>query len=192
MKRPDNELLPRRGFLAASSLLMLGTPLVGFAQPEPRETASGKDLPDELTPEETRQVEASVMGRAFASRFGHGYSCAESSLGAGLELLGKPEELVWAAAGFGGGLQHKDLCGLLTGSIMSIGFAAGMVEGERKQKSQYRREAVNELWDWWIARAPLHCLAIREGRKGFKVCHRLGRITAVKVEELLGRAKPAL
>lgn len=38
-----------------------------------------------------------------------------------LRYLRKPEELVWAASGFGGGLYHKDLCGFLAGRIMALG-----------------------------------------------------------------------
>jgi hypothetical protein len=102
-----------------------------------------------------------------------------------LRFLKKPEDTAWAASGFGGGLGHKDLCGFLTAGVMAIGVHAGTLPLERKAAKEACGRKVKEYWEWWAAAAPLHCGEIREGRTGYKVCERLGRLAAAKLEQLL-------
>jgi hypothetical protein len=151
-------------------------------------TPKGADLKEELTPEENEIVNRSAMGNDIANYFGKGLSCAESGLMVSLRFLKKPEDLVWFAGGFGGGMNHKDLCGFLTSGIMAVGLYAGTLSVERKEAREICGRKVQEFWQWWSSTAPLHCADIREGRTDFKVCHRLGRLAAARLEELI---KPA-
>ncbi len=102
-----------------------------------------------------------------------------------LRLMKKPEELVWVAGGFGGGMQHQDLCGFLTAGFMAIGLHSGTLNIEKKDAKARCSQNVNSYWSWWSSTAPLRCSAIREGRKDFKVCLRLGKLASIKLEELL-------
>jgi hypothetical protein len=130
-------------------------------------------------------VKSSVMATDMGKIFGRDYSCAESALAVALRYMKRPDDLVWAAGGFGGGLNHEDLCGFLTGSVMAIGFYAETLKVERKEAKKRCYQKVDEFWDWWAKTAPLHCSEIREGRTDFKVCYRLGKLAAVKLEDLI-------
>ena len=145
----------------------------------------GPELPEELTPAEMEVVNRSEMAKDIANFFGKGYSCTESILMVGARYLKKPEDLVWVAGGFGGGLNHRDLCGFLTGGVMIFGLHAGTLPMDRKAAKAACSQKVKEFWAWWVSDVPLHCAEIVEGRKDSKVCQRLGRLAAAKVEELI-------
>jgi hypothetical protein len=121
--------------------------------------------------------------------YGKGYSCAESMLLAGLRFLKRPEDLVWAASAFGGGLMQRDLCGFLTAGEMVIGLHAGGLGLERQAAKEICGRNGRELWKWWIETAPLHCAEIREGRTDSRVCARLGKLAAARIEEMIGPAR---
>ena len=135
------------------------------------------------------------MAKDLKNYFIKGYSCAESLLMVSLKFLGKPEELVWIASGFGGGLYHKDLCGFLTSGVMAIGLSSGMLKKERLEGKEHCLQKLNQYWDWWASTAPLHCSEIRKGKTGpeedpeYRACQRLGQLAAVKIEELI---RPAI
>jgi hypothetical protein len=97
----------------------------------------------------------------------------------------KPEELVWAAGGFGGGMGHQDLCGFLTAGVMAIGLYTGNLGTSKNDAKALCSRKVDAYWTWWESKAPLHCSEIREGHANFKVCHRLGRLAAAELESLL-------
>lgn len=179
----------RRDFLATSSFWALGTGLTGtnlFAQDQDGE-AKKPVLLQELTPEELELVESSTVAMDLENFFGSGkgYSCAESGLIVGLRYLEKPEELVWVAGGYGGGLGQQDLCGFLTGGFMAIGLAAGDLPLEKKEAKRQCREMTNSYWNAWTSMAPIHCKEIREGQTDFKVCRRLGKLASVELEKIL-------
>lgn len=188
MKQQEPTEIRRRQFLASSSIMLIGAPFLAPFPLVQQNPPRGPDLPEELSPAEAEIVNNSAMARDVANFFGKGYSCAESGLAVGLHHLRKPEDLIWTAGGFGGGLYHGDLCGFLTGSVMAIGLYAGGLQMERGAAHKVCAQKLNEFWTWWISTAPLHCSEIREGHKDFKVCHRLGRLAAAKVEGLLGTA----
>lgn len=177
--------LRRRDFLSSAALLAAGCCLTG---PCPLRTSifqSEQGLPEELTPAELEAVKKSSMAGEFEDYFGKGYSCAESLLMLGLRHLRLPEEFVWAAAGFGGGMQHKEVCGFLTAGIMALGLAAGRLKLERKEAKAWSKKRVDAYWSWWTAQAPVRCADIRKEGTSFKVCRRLGLLAAAKVEELI-------
>ncbi len=105
-----------------------------------------------------------------------------------LRFLNKPEGLVWVAGAFGGGLNNRDLCGFLTAGEMAIGIYCGDLKLERKAAKEICNKKAREFWQWWISVAPLHCAQIREGRTNSRVCSRLGKLAAAKIEETI---KPA-
>ena len=188
MKTLENLKLSRRTFVTSISGILAGYPLFGAPSFSSRSIQETQNLLEELTSEEQEWVENSSMAKDLETLFGKGYSCAESLLMVSLKYLDKPEELVWAAAGFGGGMTQKDLCGFLTAGIMGIGLAAGKLKLERKEAKKYSSQLVKEYWKWWKSVAPLKCSDIRTPGTSSKVCARLGKLAAAKIEELINRA----
>jgi len=191
MKKSDVLIMPRREFIASASFLVLGARLSGMSPLSMQSAQVAQELKEELTPEEFMIVEKSVMAKDLKSYFGKGYSCAESLLMVSLKFLGKPEELVWLASGFGGGLYHKDLCGFLTSGVMAIGLSAGMLKKDRLEGKEHCQQNVRQYWKWWTSMAPLHCSEIKKEGTSSKVCRRLGQLAAVKIEELIKPARAA-
>ena len=195
MKKPEVLVMPRREFIASASFLAIGAQLFGMSPFSSQSAQAPRELKEELTPEELKIVERSIMAKDLKNYFHEGYSCAESLLMVSLRFLGKPEELVWLASGFGGGLYHKDLCGFLTSGIMAIGLSSGMLNKERAEGKEHCKQKVKEYWKWWTSIAPVHCSEIRKEDTsskedtGYKVCRRLGQLASVKIEELIKPAK---
>jgi hypothetical protein len=193
MKKNERGRMNRRKFLLTSSLLLSSTAIFescsSLAQTKPASSPEalpkGPVLLDALTPEEMTLVKDSVMSEDMRNFWGKGYSCAETGLMVALRFMKKPEDLVWAAAGFGGGMGQHDLCGFLTSGIIAIGLHAGDLEEEKSEAKKLCGGKVREYWTWWLETAPLHCSEIREGRQGFDVCHRIGRLAAAKLESLM-------
>jgi len=176
----------RREFIGGSTLLVLGAPFATVCPLQPQTAPKGPELSDELSAAEIEIVNKSVMAKDLDNFFGKGYSCAESGVAVALRFLKKPENLVWVAGAFGGGLYNKDLCGFLTSGEMAIGLHAGNLTLERKAAKEICGQKAREFWQWWTSTAPLHCAEIREGRTDAKVCQRLGRLAAAKIEDLIG------
>jgi len=189
MQKRINPVWSRRNFVFTVSGMIAGLPLLG--QSGIRESrGQEKILTAELSKAERERIKKSVMAEDLQEIFGsHKYSCAESILMASLHYLNEPEDLVWAAAGFGGGMGQKDLCGFLTGGIMGIGFAAGKMEAGRKQAKDYAGKAVKKYWTWWEENAPLRCRNIRTPESGSGICLRLGKRAAAEVESLIESRK---
>ena len=175
----------RRAFLASAPALWVGYHLLEPSGDLP--FTQQYDLKEELTPEELKKISQSSLAGYVQNFFGdaYDYSCAESFLLAFLRQHKKPENLVWAAAGFGGGLGQRDLCGFLTGGIMSIGLAAGDLKLERKAAKSWCGDKVRAYWKWWQKTAPQHCKDILKIADGRNVCTRMGLLAAVELERLL-------
>ena len=192
MKKYDVLLMPRREFIASASFLVLGRRLFSMYPSSSLPAQATQELKEELTPEELKLVEKSIMAQDLKNYFGKGYSCAESLLMVSLRFLGKSEDLVWLACGFGGGLYQKDLCGFLTSGVMAIGLSAGMMKEERKQKREICRELTKQYWKWWASMAPIHCAEIRKEGTSKKVCNRIGQLASAKIEGMIKPAKATL
>ncbi len=194
MKKSEFLIIPRREFIASASFLALGGQLIGMPPFSSKSEQAPQKLRKELTPEELKIVEKSVMAKDLENYSGKGYSCAESLLMVSLKFLGKPEELVWIACGFGGGLYHRDLCGFLASGVMAIGLSSGMLEKERTERKEHCRQKLDQYWEWWTSMAPLHCSEIRKETSAeedpeYKVCRRLGQLAAAEIEELIKTAE---
>ncbi len=195
MKSIGTVNMHRRKFLLSSSILLSGTAALKashlLAQTTPETGTSGppkgSGILETLSPEELALVKDSVMSGDMQNFWHKGYSCAETGLMVALRFMKKPEDLVWSAAGFAGGLMHQDLCGFLTSGVMAIGLHTGDLKLEKNAAMMKCSQAVNEYWAWWLETAPLRCSEIRQGREpmDFKVCERLGRLATAKVESLL-------
>jgi hypothetical protein len=142
-------------------------------------------LPTVLAPEERAQIEKSPMAGEILGYFQGGYSCAEAMLLAALRKLKKPEALVWAASGFGGGMGQRDLCGFLTAGAMGIGLAAGDLGLDREEAKARCSRAVRSYWEWWETQAPPKCADIRTPGTPGSVCARLGQLSSARVESLI-------
>lgn len=159
--------------------------LAGLCPKAYGQSAAQAKLAVSLTPQEKELVDSSAMAREITDYYGHGWSCAESILVVALRSIGKPEDLTWAAAGFGGGLLHRDLCGLLTGGIMAIGFASPAPGRDRQIAKQMCAAAVDRYWQTWLSMAPLHCSEIRTGDRDALVCRRLAQLASAHLEKIL-------
>jgi hypothetical protein len=184
-----NLLWPRRTFITTLSGMVGGSALFGWFQQSASDPRSSQKVLDELSSDELKWIESSVTARDLKNYFGKGYSCAESLLMVSLRYLEKPEELVWAAAGFGGGMYQRDLCGFLTAGIMALGFACGMLDKPRKEAKERCGELVKEYWKWWGSQAPYRCAQIRTEGTTSQVCLNLGQLAAAKIEEMVGPIK---
>jgi hypothetical protein len=195
MKTLETANMHRRKFLLTSSFFLSGAaalktsallaqtaPATGTANPPKRPA-----LPEELSLEEQARVKDSIMSSDMQNFWHKGYSCAETGLMVALRFMKKPEDMVWMASGFAGGLMHQDLCGFLTSGVMAIGLHSGDLKMEKNAAMMQCSQKVQQYWTWWTEMAPLHCAQIREGREpmDFKVCERLGRLATAKIESLL-------
>ncbi len=175
----------RRAFLISTPLLILGAGAINAFPFAPQGTPKGSELSEKLSPAELEFANGSVMSRDMENFWGKGYSCAETGLMVALRFMKKPEELVWTAGGFGGGMGQGDLCGFLTAGIMAIGLHAGTLKVTKNTAKTVCGQKVKGYWSWWTSMAPLHCSEIREGRQGFEVCQRLGKLATAKLETLI-------
>jgi hypothetical protein len=179
--------MPRRTFMASS--MLLGNTLFGIPLILGSDTQASQKAKETLSSNEKKWIDDSTMARDLGNYFGQDLSCAESLLLVSLRNLEKPEEWVWAAAGFGGGMYKRDLCGFLTGGIMALGIASGMLKMPRKVAKEYCGGWVKEYWDWWGLQAPHRCAEIRTHETTSAVCTNLGLLSAAKIEELLQSIK---
>jgi len=179
--------MPRRTFIASG--MLLGNSLFGIPLVLGSNTQASQKAKETLSSDEKKWIGDSTMAKDLGNYFGQGLSCAESILLVSLRFLEKPEEGVWAAAGFGGGMYNRDLCGFLTGGIIALGYASGMLEMPRKDAKEYCGGFVKEYWDWWGLQAPYHCAKIRTVETTSTVCTNLGLLSAAKIEHLLGSIK---
>jgi hypothetical protein len=185
MSKTSFSFLPRREFLSSAFLCFTGCCLSRLAPLGGSVLQTEQSLPEELTILELETVRKSTMAGELDNYFGKGYSCAESLLMLGLRYLHLSEELVWVAAGFGGGMQHREACGFLTAGIMDLGLAAGQLKMERPEAKEWSKQRVNAYWSWWTTQAPLRCADIRKEGTRSKVCRRLGLLAAAEVEKLI-------
>ena len=179
----------RRHFLSTLPCLMLANTLTTDKKYFYLQEKRSRKLCQPFTAEEKELMQKSVLARDIENYAGKGYSCAESMLIVSLRFLEKPEECVHAAAAYGGGLGKGDLCGLLTGCMMVIGFAGGQMHQNRLQMKKTVRDLSNEFWAWWESWAPIHCRDLRKDYEGREEYLRMCKRVAVKLEELI---KPAI
>ncbi len=198
----SKESLSRRRFVGALPLTVLGAPSVLAAvergpgcEATGRECGAGHGTSDrqELPPgfigpfsgEEAAAVAASPMARDIATFSGQGYPCSEMMLLAALRRFDLPEDHLPAAAVFGGGVGKRDLCGLLTGGLMAIGFVAAELHPDRRAMRQAGRQASNAYWDWWTSRGDLHCMGPGTTHETSEEFVRMCQRTALKLEEVI-------
>ena len=177
--------MKRRTFLSSSSLFLLGAVSLKASSFQSPATPEGPALGETLSPEETSLVKNSAMSEDMQNFWHKGYSCAETGLIVALRYMKKPEDLVWTAAGFAGGLGHQDLCGFLTSGVMALGLHAGDLKIGANEAKMKCMQTVNDFWTWWAENAPMHCSEIRAGRQDFEVCQRIGRLATAKIESLI-------
>jgi hypothetical protein len=185
--------ISRRSFVGALPLTVLAAPSLGEGLLRPSRSpdrdpqqSPGPGFIGPFTPQEAEAVASSPMAQAMASLHGQGYPCSEMMLLVGLRGAGLPDHHLDAAAVFGGGVGKRDLCGLLTGGLMAIGFAAGKKYSDRAEVHRVGRRASNAYWDWWTSRGDLHCMGPGTEHQDAESFLRMTQRTAVKLEEVLG------
>jgi hypothetical protein len=187
MNKKDTLSMSRRTFMASG--MLLGNTLFGVPLALGSNTQASQKAKETLTSDEKKRIDDSILAKDLGNYFGQGFSCAESLFLVSLRYLEKPEDWVWAAAGFGGGMYNRDLCGFLTGVIMALGSASGMLKMPRKEAKKYCGGLVKEYWDWWGSQAPYRCAKIRTEETTSTVCVNQGLLSAAKIEESLGLIK---
>jgi hypothetical protein len=125
------------------------------------------------------------MAREIATFQGQGYPCSEMILLAALRRFDLPEDHLPAAAVFGGGVGKRDLCGLLTGGLMAIGFSAADLHSDRAEMHRAGRVASNQYWEWWLTRGDLHCMGSGTAHQTPEEFRRMCQRCAVKLEEVM-------
>jgi len=155
--------ISRRNFLVKTTLITLGSSILGLGNTyaSHRKLLTDKNkLWDEFSPEEKKQIEQSKMAKIALEI--EGGSCAEKVLLTTIRYFKKPDRFVSFASSFGGGIRKGDLCGMLTGGFMSIGFASErLIRKDEEKRSLWVREKTDEFWEWWLNRAPRHCNELR-------------------------------
>lgn len=179
------KVLNRRKFITTASGVFIGSAKFWLPSNLSLSAQSGQKVKEVLSADELEWIGKSTLAKDLKNYFHQGYSCAESLFMVSLRYLGKPEELVWVAAGFGGGMSHKDLCGFLTAGTIAIGLGSGMLKIPRKEAKEYCGDLVKQYWKWWVSHSPLHCSEIRTEETGSKVCDNLGLLSAAKIEDLI-------
>ena len=186
--------ISRRRFVSALPLTVLVTPHAlsgcvaeeeGGKEPLPILQSQGPGFIGPFSEAEATAVAASPMAQEIAGLNGKGYPCSEMILLAALRRFDLPENHLDAAAVFGGGVGKRDLCGLLTGGLMAIGFAAGEKHADRAQVHQVGRAASNAYWDWWLTRGDLHCMGTGTTHENSEEFVRMCQRTAVQLEAVL-------
>jgi C_GCAxxG_C_C family probable redox protein len=178
----------RRQFLHSLSGLVIGSSILTTLVQTQDQVQQGQRFRDPFDSRELEQIQNSVMAGDITASMGQGFSCAELILRVSLRFLKKPEEYLHASAAFGGGLGQGDLCGFLTGGMMAIGFAAGMMESDLRALHSNARERGSEYWKWWQEWGPLHCSDLRQQYNGTEEFLRLGQRAAMKIESLIESA----
>jgi C_GCAxxG_C_C family probable redox protein len=181
MTTTNDTNVTRRSFVGCCAGLAVTAQLRGADDSAPKKLPQ-KSLFDPLTSEEEKAAALSVMAKEILNA--KGCSCAESVLLAALRYLKQPEELLHAAAAFGGGMGQRDLCGLLTGGFMALGNAAGAHHKDRSKMKAHASKMTKEYWKWWQAWAPLHCRELKPqyGKLGYV---NMKKRVAAKIEELI-------
>jgi hypothetical protein len=174
--------LERRQFLAALPFLA-AAPLLVFSQAVQEEKR--KPLAEIMKADEWEQVKQSPMAMELEKYFGHGYSCAESLWLTALRHLKRPEEMVWTAAAFGGGMGQKDVCGFLSAGLMAIGTAAGQLKLPRPEAKKACSREAKAYWQWFQSLSPIHCAGIRPPGSSGDICRRLGQLAAARVNQVI-------
>ena len=188
MNNVSSQNFNRRNFLQIIAGTAVSGGLLATVATEGRTQCNVRKLWQEPSSEELEKMNNSVMAQYIQEMLDSDHSCAESILGASLKFLGKPANLIDAAAGFGGGMGHYDLCGLLTGGYMAIGFASAMVKENNPELEDYKNQTLKAYWDWWTERSPRHCHELRPKITGYGAEDRYTRMcvrVAAKMEELL-------
>ncbi len=106
--------------------------------------------------------QAANMKDLTALHLGQGFWSADSLLLSAAKYLEKPEEVVAVAVGFGGGMLRKDLCGFVTGGVMSIGLFCNATQGSNRAARDKCHRLTREYLAWWEGNHPLRCAEIGE------------------------------
>lgn len=175
--------MQRRHFLHAGLGLIAAPSLIPASQETDRKKRTGLWHP--LTEEEIQAMDGSVMADDVLNFAGKGYNCAETALIVCLRHVNQPESRVHAASCFGGGMGYGAACGLLTGGLMGIGFAGGLIGDDRKAMKAWAAEKCAEYRTWFSSLAPTECRDLKRHYSGREEYLNMARRVAWKLETLL-------
>ena len=152
----------RRQWLGIATGALAAVPAWAGAEKASGEHASPPDLVRELSPDENEAAKRSrLVAHAQQLKRDGGCNCAELILTAAIKCYDLPPKTSDAAAAFGGGVGHGELCGFLTGASMALGALAFKGGGERAEVKKRLKVWNDALWTWWKPLAPLNCRDLR-------------------------------
>jgi len=181
----DKHIISRRAFLNGITFLGFSGCLFKLPDPTVNNQEQQIGLWNEFSLEEKEIIENSEMAKIFLKLDYHKLSCAELTFLSILKYIKQPKEYVYAAAGFGGGLGHEDLCGMITGGIMGLGVVSKIYLNDPKESEEYIEYARDDYWSWWISKAPLRCEELKKRYDGDTDFLRMGQRATAKLDELI-------
>lgn len=117
------------------------------------------------------------------------FNCAESIL---LSFLKEEDQqLVRLATPFGGGVGgSKDLCGILTGGVLAIGYLLGRLDGEDQDSKFNAYDKAHDYYLWFEENHCTTCQKILPGnfRDHKEVCFRVLKGAVKYLEVILEEA----
>ena len=129
-----------------------------------------------------------------------GIHCSQVVFGYGAEKLGLDlETALKISAGLGGGCKHGEVCGTITGAILTLGYAYGKTTGPEEQENTLLPELIHKVEDAFIAKHDtLYCRDLLGFDKGkpegpdnmprddmYEVCWGLCEEVCAMLDELL-------
>ena len=129
-----------------------------------------------------------------------GMHCSQVVFGYGAEKLGIDLDLALRiSAGLGGGCKHGEICGTITGAILSLGYAYGKTTGPEEQENTLLPDLIHRVEDRFIEKyGTLLCRDLIGFDKGrpegpdnmprddmYEVCHGLCKEVCDILDELL-------
>ena len=159
--------------------------------PAPQQHSPSAVLVRELAPAEAESAQHSpLVACARQLKRAGGHNCAELILTAAIKCYDLPRQTGEAAAAFGGGVGHGELCGFLTGASMALGAISFKGGGERAEVKKRLKVWNEALWTWWKSVAPLNCRDLRPHYDKIGFENMMTRV-CLQVEKIVGDRRGA-
>lgn len=145
----------RRQWLGIAAGALAAAPAWAGVEKAPGEHEPQPDLVRKLSPDGNEAAKSSrLVAHAPQLKRDGGYNCAALNLTAAVKCCDLPQKTRDAAAAFGGGVGHGELCGFLTEASMPMGALACKGGGERAQVQKRLKIWNDALWAWRNPLAP--------------------------------------
>lgn len=105
----------------------------------------------EIAVDKTKEERIQIAQEIAKNYFRQGLNCSECVLRTYMDLYetGMPDEILCMATGFGGGVGHtKNMCGAISGAVMSLGLSKGRKDpfGPKEEMGERISLLQNEIY----------------------------------------------